>query len=166
MAFRTMRRINQLLSPADAEAVLKRNTAGVLAVHGDDGYPYAVPLSYVYHDGGILLHIAKSGHKLDALLRDPKVSFTVIDADEVMPEEFTTYFRSVIVFGRAEILADDARRQEAYRTLAAKYSPAVDDETIARIIGEDGARALIVRIEIEHMSGKQAAELVRPRGEA
>lgn len=166
MAFRTMRRINQLLSRADAEAVLKRNTAGVLAVHGDDGYPYAVPLSYVYHDGGILFHIAKGGHKLDALLRDPKVSFTVIDADEVMPEEFTTYFRSVIVFGRAEVLADDARRREAYLALAAKYSPHADDETIARIIGKDGARALIVRIEIEHMSGKQAAELVRPRGEA
>jgi len=84
--FRAMRRTKQAMSFADSEVVLARNTAGVLAAAGDDGYPYAVPLSYVYADGKIYFHCAKEGHKLDAISRCEKVSFCVIDTDQVVPE--------------------------------------------------------------------------------
>lgn len=46
--FREMRRKRQMLSEDDCKIILREGTSGVLALSGDDGYPYAVPLSYVY----------------------------------------------------------------------------------------------------------------------
>lgn len=102
--FREMRRKRQLLPAEDSIAILKKITSGILALHGDDGYPYAVPVSYVYADGRIYFHTAMNGHKVDSIVRNDKVSFCVVEQDEVKPAEFTTYFRSVIVFGKARIL--------------------------------------------------------------
>ena len=93
-----MRRKKQALSPAACDAILQAGTSGVLALAGADGQPYAVPLSYVYHEGKIYFHCAKAGHKLDLLDQNPKVSFCVIGQDQVVPEQYTTYYRSVIVF--------------------------------------------------------------------
>lgn len=83
--FRPMRRHRQQLSQWDCAAILSRGTSGVLAVAGDGGYPYAVPLSYVYQEGTLFFHCAKAGHKLDALRRCSKASFCVIDQDQVVP---------------------------------------------------------------------------------
>ena len=85
--FRPMRRHRQQLSQGDCAAILSRGTSGVLAVAGDGGYPYAVPLSYVYQEGTLFFHCAKAGHKLDALRRCSKASFCVIDQDQVVPPE-------------------------------------------------------------------------------
>lgn len=87
-----MRRKRQLLPTEESVAILERMTNGTLALHGDDGYPYAVPVSYVYADGKIYFHSAMQGHKVDAILRNDKVSFCVVEQDEVKPAEFTTYF--------------------------------------------------------------------------
>ena len=84
--FREMRRLKQLLSREIAIDILSRNTSGVLALSGDDDYPYAVPMSYVYADEKIFFHSAKSGHKIDAIRRNEKVSFCVIDQDQIVPE--------------------------------------------------------------------------------
>ena len=88
--FRPMRRKKQALSRQECEAVLKRGSSGVLALLGDGGYPYAVPLSYVYEDGRIYFHCARTGHKLDAIRKEEKASFCVIDQDRIVPEKFTT----------------------------------------------------------------------------
>jgi len=69
--FREMRRKKQLLPEDACIAILQKGTSGVLAVLGDDGYPYAVPLSYVYHAGKLYFHCAKAGHKLDAIQSNP-----------------------------------------------------------------------------------------------
>ena len=61
--FREMRRIKQLLSTVDTIAVMDRCTNGILACLGDEDYPYAVPLSYVYFNGKIYFHSAKAGIK-------------------------------------------------------------------------------------------------------
>lgn len=118
--FREMRRKRQLLSKEDTQKILYQGTSGVLAVSGDDGYPYAVPLSYVYDGEKIYFHSAKSGHKLDAIVKNPKASFCVIDQDNIVPDEYTTYFRSVIVFGTIHILHDEAEKREAIEKLAGK----------------------------------------------
>jgi len=96
--FREMRRKKQALSLAECARILYRGTSGVLALSGDGGYPYAVPMSYVYDGEKLFFHSAGSGHKLDAIRRDPKASFCVIDCDRVVPEAYTTYFRSVFAF--------------------------------------------------------------------
>ena len=121
--FRPMRRQAQQLSEAEALGILKGGSAGVLAVAGDDDYPYAVPLSYVYAEGRLYFHVARTGYKLDAIARNDKVSFCVIAEDELVPEEFTTRYRSVVVFGRARILTDDAEKRRPLRLLVEKYSP-------------------------------------------
>lgn len=160
--FREMRRKKQVLSREDSIAVLNRGTSGVLAVYGDDGYPYAVPLSYIYHDSKIYFHGAKTGHKLDAIARNNKVSFCVIDADQVVPQKYTTYFRSVIIFGRARILEDKKEKRTAFETLAAKYSPD-DEQGRLQEIDKLFDQTCLVEIEIDHMTGKEAIELVKKK---
>ena len=115
--FREMRRKKQLLTPEERAAVLHRGTSGVLALAGDDGYPYAVPMSYVYDGAKLYFHCAKSGHKLDAIRRNCKASFCVIDQDQIVPEEYTSHFRSVIVFGTMRILEDDGEKRAAIEAL-------------------------------------------------
>ena len=78
-----------------------------LALLGDNDYPYAVPISYVYHDGKLYFHSALAGHKVDAILKCDKASFCVIEKDDVQPEKYTTFFRSVIAFGRIHIIEDE-----------------------------------------------------------
>jgi len=99
--FHKMRRKVQQLSQEETEAVLLRCSAGVLALTGDKAFPYAVPLSYVYDGAHIYFHSATEGHKIDAIQRNPNASFAVIDQDEVIPEKYTTAYRSVVVFGSA-----------------------------------------------------------------
>ena len=96
---RKMRRSKQLLSPEEAELILSNGKECVLALNGDDG-PYAVPVNYVNEGSCVFIHSAKEGHKIDLIRKDPRVSLCVIVKDTVVPEEFTTYFRSVIAFGR------------------------------------------------------------------
>lgn len=157
--FREMRRIKQQLSTAETEAILRAGTSGVLAVSGDDGYPYAVPISYVYADGKLYFHSAVTGHKLDSLRRNEKVSFCVIDKDEVIQQTFTTHYRSAIIFGRARVLESDEEKQHAALLLAQKYSPDYPAEGLAEI-EKSWARFLTVEVTVEHMTGKAAKELV------
>jgi nitroimidazol reductase NimA-like FMN-containing flavoprotein (pyridoxamine 5'-phosphate oxidase superfamily) len=157
--FRKIRRNRQVMSSEETETVLKNRTAGVLAVAGDDGYPYAVPLSYVYTNNRIYFHCALEGHKLDAIRRNDKVSFCVIDLDEIHPEELTTYFRSVIVFGRARVAADDGVKRLALEALAEKYSPGRTSES-EKSIQQSWDKTCVIELEIDHVSGKKAIELV------
>ena len=161
--FREMRRNKQLLSQEDTIAVLERGTNGILAVSGDDDYPYAVPLSYIYHDSRIYFHCAKTGHKLDSIKRNPRVSFCVVDKDQIASEEFTTYFRSVIAFGQARILDDPEEKRRAIRLLASKYSPEEDDARLEKEIDGSFSALCIVEITLEHLTGKEAIELVRAK---
>lgn len=100
--FREMRRKKQKLTEKQCIDILKRAKTATLALHGDDGYPYSVPVNYVYLDGKIYFHGAKSGHKIDAIKNNPKVSISIIDQEDVIEEELTTYFRSIILFGKAK----------------------------------------------------------------
>ncbi|MCH5209437.1 MAG: pyridoxamine 5'-phosphate oxidase family protein [Oscillospiraceae bacterium] len=161
--FRKMRRNRQLLSEKESIEILNSSTSGTLAVSGDDGYPYAVPLSYVYHDGKIFFHCAKTGHKLDAIKSNSKVSFCVIAQDKIVPEEYTTYFRSVIVFGQARIMDNDDEIRAAIKLLAEKYYPEDNEEHRNEMIEKEHAALCMVEIDIEHMTGKEAIELVKKR---
>ncbi len=157
--FREMRRKNQLLSLEETISILEQETSGTLAVLGDDGYPYAVPLSYVYEDSKIYFHCAKTGHKMEAIINNDKVSFCIIAQDQIIPEEYTTYYRSVIVFGKAHLLENEEKRH-AVELLAKKYSPE-DEAGRAKEIEESFNRVAMVEITIEHMTGKAALELVK-----
>jgi len=161
--FREMRRSAQQLPENACIDVLQRGKTGVLAVQGDGGYPYAVPLNYLYADGKIYFHCAREGHKIDAIRRDPKVSFCVVDADEVIEAKYTTAYRSVIAFGRAKVMEDAQAIFNAIDRLALRYVP--DDSTENRHAEmRDGLpKMAMVEIEIDHLSGKEGLELRKLR---
>ena len=157
--FRKMRRFKQELQQDEIERILRVNTSGVLAVIDTDGYPYSVPLSYAYSDGKIYFHSATSGHKIDAIKNCKKATFCVIDKDDVQPEKYTTFYKSVIAFGNVEIVDDSAETLYAIRELGEKYYPNHDKELQAEIEKFKSA-FLIIRFDVEHITGKQAIELV------
>lgn len=159
--FREMRRGKQLLSMEDTVGVMERCTNGVLAYLGDDGYPYAVPLSYVYFNDRIYFHSAKAGHKIDAITKNPKVSFSVIDEGKIVSEEYTTRFRSVIVFGKARVVEGD-EWLESFAALVEKYSGNQPEEAKNKEISKC-THAHIIAIDIEHMTGKESVEFVNAK---
>ena len=159
--FREMRRSKQLLSMEDTKAVMDRCTNGVLACFGDEDYPYAVPVSYVYFNDKIYFHSAKAGHKIDAVMKNPKVSFTVIDEDQIVSEKYTTYFRSVIAFGNARIAEGD-EWLEAFKALVEKYSGDQPEEVRHKEI-TGCSQSYIIAIDITHITGKEAIEIVNAK---
>lgn len=157
---RKLRRIKQELPAEECVEILNRGKSCVWAVSGDDDYPYAVPINFVFFHGDVYIHCARQGHKLDAIRRNPKCSICVIDKDDVVPDEFTTYFKSVIVFGEAEIIEDERSKIDALRLLSEKYAPGIDPmEEIAKFL----KNVCIVRIHLSRITGKEAIELTRMR---
>ena len=161
--FREMRRNKQLLAEDVSREILGRNTSGVLSLLGDEGYPYGVPLSYVLVEDKIFFHCAKTGHKIDAIRSCEKASFCVIDQDKIVSEEYTTYFRSVIAFGRVHILESDEEKRNALRILAGKYSGDQGEAGIEKEMDKHFANVCMLQFDIEHLTGKEAIELVRMR---
>lgn len=157
---RAMRRFKQQLSAKEVERILRTGKYCVMAVSGDDDYPYTVPVNYVYDGASIYIHSAAQGHKIDALKRNPKCSLCIVDKDDVIPEEFTSYFRSVIVFGKADFVEPMEDKVTALRLLGDKYSPGIDpDAEISRFI----KTVCIIRINIDSITGKEAIELTKAR---
>ena len=161
--FREMRRFKQALSEDETKKILTDGKTGVLAVSGDEDYPYTVPINYVFFNGRIYMHCAKAGHKIDAISRNKKVSFCVIGQDTVVPEKFTAFYRSAVVFGQARLLSEGSEYDEAIYALAKKYSPAETEESIQKEIASSAGRLFMIAIDIDHMTGKEGIELTRMR---
>lgn len=157
--FRPMRRKRQELAQEESITILQKATSGTLALLGDNGYPYAVPISYVYHEGKLYFHSAVEGHKVDAIRQCDKASFCVIEQDEVHPEKYTTFFRSVIAFGKIHIIEDEAEKLQMARMLGNRYNPN-QDEALQKELENGLARMLMIRFDIEHLTGKEAKELM------
>lgn len=154
-----------MLTQEESEAILRRQSCGVLALLGDEDYPYAVPMSYVYDGSAIYFHGAVSGHKVDAMKKCGKASFCVVDQDQVVPEEFTTYYRSVIVFGRIRVIGDETEKRQAAEKLAVKYSPKETEESLDQEIRKGWNALCMMELSVEHMTGKECIELVRKKGQ-
>ncbi|MCQ2479670.1 MAG: pyridoxamine 5'-phosphate oxidase family protein [Clostridia bacterium] len=158
--FREMRRFRQKLTEKECEAILLKGADGVLALIGDEGYPYTVPLNYVYKDGALYFHCAKEGHKIDAIKNCDKASFCIVDKNDIVQEKYTTFFRSVVVFGRMSEVDDDKEKFDSVKALTEKLCPdfkaGIEDE-----INKDWNRLNLLKMTVEHMSGKQAIELVK-----
>ena len=162
MEFREMRRKRQQLPEDVCLAILEKSTSGTLSLLGDDDYPYGVPISYVYDRNRLFFHSAVSGHKIDAINKHDKASFCIIDKDEIHGDEYTTYFRSVIVFGRIRVITDPDEKLQATQLLGRKYNPN-QEEALQKEIEKGFSCMVIIRMDIEHLTGKEAIELVRQR---
>ena len=156
--FREMRRIRQQITKEECVEILQRATSGVLGLHGDDGYPYAVPINHYYDEaeGLIYFHGGRYGHKVDALRRDAKVSLAVFDAGCRNEGEWFLTFRTVIVFGTAEEVTDHDKAMEVSRKLSYKFTQ--DDAYIDNEILRSGPGTLCFAIRPENITGKLVRE--------
>ena len=153
-----MRRAKQRLSMEESLAILEKGSSGVLALW-DGEEPDAVPLSYVYHEGKLYFHCARAGRKLEAIKVYPRASFCVVAADDVIPEKYTTAYRSVIVSGPLRILEDEAEMVPALRLLAEKYNPGHSEDT-EKEISAWISHMFMLELRADEISGKQGKELL------
>lgn len=152
----------QVLSRERCNEILKKATSGVLSVLDADGYPYGVPLSFAYKDDKLYFHcMPDKGHKWEALKNHDKVCFTVIETDDVIPDEYTSYFRSVIVFGKARFVEDLDEKFELHDLLVDKYSPDFKEGVYDMFKDRIKWMGAFI-VEVEHVSGKEAIELAVP----
>lgn len=156
-----MRRFKQELPYDECLHILQKNHSGTLALCDKESYPYALPLSYVYDENCIYFHSAKEGHKIDILQKNPKVSFCIIDQDVIQPLEYTTYFKSAIVFGNIEILEDNESKIEPLKKLGSKYAPNNTEEALEKEIQTGINNLVILKMNIVKITGKQAVELIK-----
>ena len=154
---RPMRRKDRQSTTEEAVGLLKRAEYGILATTDEISQPYAVPLSYAYTENRIYFHCATEGHKLDNIKANDKVSFAVVGATQVLPDKFSTAFESAVVFGKASFVEDEQEKVAALKALIEKYSKDFWEEGLA-YINRAAAATCVVRIDIEHMTGKNRDE--------
>lgn len=156
--FRKMRRSPQALSHEEMIDLLKTETRGVMSVQGDDGYPYGFPINHYYDEEAnkIYIHGANFGHRVDAVKKDPKVSYCVFGQDSQKEGDWAKYVKSVIVFGKAELVEDKDEIVRICRLLCDKFP--CTPEYVESEIAKDTARTLVIAIDIEDMNGKLVHE--------
>ncbi|MBQ9802854.1 MAG: pyridoxamine 5'-phosphate oxidase family protein [Clostridia bacterium] len=156
--FRELVRKNRQVPQEECIDLLTKEKRGVLSVNGDNGYPYATPMNHIYHaeDGCIYFHCGKIGHRLDALKRSDKVSFCVFEQGYRNEGEWAYNVRSVVVFGRVEII-DDMNKIVCITTeLCRKFTS--DEAYIRNEIANYGEATLLLKLTPEHICGKLVTE--------
>ena len=156
--FREIRRKNREIDSDSAKRLLQSSRRGVLAVNGDDGYPYAIPINYLYDDEAqrIYFHGAKIGHKVDALRASDKVCLTVYGNETIKTDAWAPFMQSVVVFGRCHLMEAGPEASERLKQLAMKYYPG--EQLVDEEIAQSGKAVQVFEIKIEHMSGKEVQE--------
>jgi len=156
--FRELVRIKKKLSPEECMRVLQNETRGVLSVLGDDDYPYGMPMNHWYdeEDGCIYFHSGNFGHRLDALKKHDKVSFCVYDHGYRKEGEWALNVKSVIVFGRMDMIRDTEKIVDITTKLSHKFTQ--DEEYIRKEIEENVQRTVLLKLTPEHLCGKLVNE--------
>ena len=154
--FRDLTRKKQKLSSVECKEIFKQEVRGVLAVNGDDGYPYALPINFYFDEKGnkLYFHSGKVGHKLDAIANSDKVSFCVYDKGYHKDGHWSLNIKSVIVFGRIRIAEDWS--DELITEFSKKFT--TDMDYIHNEIEKFRKNTAILCLEIEHMTGKLVNE--------
>ena len=156
--FRPMRRSPQALSHEEMIDLLKTETRGVMSVQGDNGYPYGYPINHYYDEetNKIYIHGATFGHRVSAVKKDPKVSYCVFGGEYQKEGDWAKYVKSVIVFGKAELVEDAEEIVRISRLLCDKFP--CPPEYVEHEIEKDAPRTLVIAINIEDMNGKLVHE--------
>ena len=150
---REMYKKDRQLSPEKTKEIFEKGHHGIISVNGDDGYPYGVPVNYVYLNDKIYIHSAKYGYKMEALEKNDKVCFTAILNSQILPDKFTAAFESVIAFGKAGLVEDDAEKRTVLETFIDRFSPDFK-ENGQKFIAGAFEKTAIIRIDVESIKGK------------
>lgn len=163
--FREMRRNKQQLSKDECFEILDNSNTAVLALIGDGGYPYTVPLNFVLIDNKVYFHCAKTGHKIDAVKNCDKASLCVVVRDEVLPEKYTTKYESVVAFGKVKLVSDAGEMRTAIEKFALKYCPEESESNRDKAIEDEWNILEMISFDIEHLTGKIGLEVLAERTE-
>ena len=149
--FRSIRKKKNEISIDAAKELLRCSRRGVLAVNGDDGYPYAVPINYLYQEdeNKIIFHGAKAGYKVDCLKACDKVCFTVYGNENTKEESWAPFLQSMVVFGRCHLVENQEDKIELVKKFAMKYYP--DEKMVEEEVASSGRAVQMFEIEIEHI---------------
>ena len=115
---REMRKKERQASQQAVKEMLLRGTEGTLSMHGDDGYPYGLPVNYIYFHDAIYIHTLNQGYKIDALKANPKVCFSIIVRSEIIPRLYTARYESIVATGDAEFVENESERKQAMEALS------------------------------------------------
>ncbi|MEI3519510.1 MAG: pyridoxamine 5'-phosphate oxidase family protein [Clostridia bacterium] len=151
--FREMRSKANMLTNEEVENILKTSPNGTLALYGENGYPYSVPVNFVYSDGKIYFHGAAEGYKLNCMKKDPHVSFSVIGKDDIAKENFTTLFSSVIAFGTIRVIDTMEEKIPVLEAMVGKYSAEFMES--GKELIRKGCGSVAYELTIDHMTGKK-----------
>ena len=152
--FREIARKKQNLEASEIIKILNNEKRGVLSAHGENGYPYGLPINYWYNEenGCIYFHSGKTGHKIDAINNDNRASFCVYDKGYIKDGDWALNISSVIVFGKLHIVEDSEKAIEIYRRLSLKFTS--DIEYIDSEIEKFAKNTLCYELKPEHVTGK------------
>lgn len=156
--FRDLLRKNKQIPIEDCIHILKTETRGVLSVLGENGYPYGMPMNHWYNEenGKIYFHCGNAGHRLDALRKCDKASFCVCDKGYRADGDWAWNVKSVIVFGKVQIIDDLDTVINITAKLSLKFTN--DEEYIRREIENHAHRTLLLQLSPEHICGKLVTE--------
>lgn len=157
--FRLIRKKKNELSLEECKDLLKNRRRGVLSLYGVEGYPYGIPINYIYDEetGAIYFHGAKTGHKVDALKASDKVSFAVLGPEVVKKEAWAPFVKSVVLFGTCQIIQVQQKALYWLKKFALKYYPSED--LVQKEIDASFMGVQMFELTIDHMSGKEVQEI-------
>ena len=156
--FRAIRRKKSEIDINTAKELLRYGRRGILAVNGDNGYPYAIPLNYYYDSNvhKIYFHGSRVGHKVDAIKACDKVCFTVYGNETIKDEVWSPFVQSVVIFGRCHLIKDTSNAIILLKQFAMKYYP--NEQLVDEVIARAGTVTQMFEIDIEHISAKEIQE--------
>lgn len=145
------------LSPEKITSFLSNNhtLVGRLATISNNGYPYIVPVHFVWHENKIYIHGANKGQKISNIAHNPKVSFEIESMDQIIPDKMpckaNTTFTSIIITGQARLTEDMLLKQTVLNLFVDKYLPdGTYDAMPVKAINVTG----VIEITMEEVSAK------------
>ncbi|MCX6650228.1 MAG: pyridoxamine 5'-phosphate oxidase family protein [Methanomassiliicoccales archaeon] len=139
---------------AEIEEIIKKAEVCRLGMV-DDGEPYIVPMNFGYRKSVLYFHCAKEGKKLDVLRRNPQVCFELEGEARLVPGEtacrWSSSFRSVIGWGKAMIVLDEAGVKEGLMVIMDHYTPGTNDFDPRSL-----SLTAMIRVDVERMTGKRS----------
>ena len=151
-----MRRTEKEIVDKDVieEILAKSEICRIAMTDGDEAY--IVPLNYGYSENVIYMHSAPEGRKMKILKSNNKVCFEIEYSSEIkrnkVPCKWTTKYRSLIGYGRVEIITDLENKKRGLDIIMSKYG-----ETSR--LGYDEIlldRLVVLSLKIDKITGKQS----------
>lgn len=138
-----------------ARSILEKCSHGILCTISPDGEPYGVPVNYYYakEENCVVFHCATAGRKLDNIMANSRVAFTVVGFEDVIPQKTTTHYESAMVFGTAEIVTDQKEKTDKLVVLCRKYG--TTETAIKASLAKYLPATEVVKIQIQKITGKR-----------